>query len=55
MIWTFLVSVSALIVAVLGCALLKPLGALEGESDADRRRWWHNAGPDDNAVGFRGH
>ena len=33
MIWTFLVAVAALIIAVFGCALAKPLGSLESYVD----------------------
>ena len=39
MIWTFLVAVADLIIAVLGCALAKPLGSLESYVDGSGHHW----------------
>jgi hypothetical protein len=55
MIWTFLVAVASLIIAILGCALLKPLGSLESHYDSARHLWRGGPGSGDHAADSLGY
>jgi hypothetical protein len=50
MIGTFLVSVAALIIAVLGCAWVKPIEARESHHDTVSGDWIRDKEPSDRMV-----
>jgi hypothetical protein len=55
MIGTFLVSVAALIIAVLGCAWAKPIGVRESHHDAVSGDWIRDKAPSDRTVTTQEH